>query len=93
VLGAARDRVRGEVVTVRTDGAASTRKIDVPPGRSVTLSTGDAVAAWARPAPGTGELVAARVTVRRDPGGPMVTGGALQPAPEEQRLPAVVPER
>jgi hypothetical protein len=33
------------------------------------------------------------VTARSDPRGPLVTGGALQPAPEEQRLPAVVPER
>jgi hypothetical protein len=93
VLGAARDRVRGELVTVRADGSASTRNIEVAPGRAVTVPTGDAVAAWVRPRAGTGELVAARVTARRDPRGPLVTGGALQPAPEEQRLPAVVPER
>ena len=93
VVGAPRDRVRGDLVTVRADGSASTRTIDVAAGRTAALATGDAVAAWFRPRAGTGELVAARFTALRDARGPMVTGGALRPAREEQRLPAVVPER
>jgi Family of unknown function (DUF5719) len=91
VVGAPRDRVRGDLVTMRLDGSTTTRAIDVAAGRVTTVGTGDAVAAWVRPRAGTGELVAARVTAHRDARGPMVTGGALRPAPDQQRLPAVVP--
>jgi hypothetical protein len=93
VLGAPRDVAQVEVVTVTADGASRTRAVDVAPGTTVTVPTGDAVAAWVRPRPGTGELVAARAMTRRDAGGEMVTGGALAPAVLERRLPVVVPDR
>jgi hypothetical protein len=93
VLAAPRDRVRGELVTVRDDGSSRTVPVDVAAGTVTTVDTGDAVAAWLRPATGTGTLVAARATTRDDPAGQLLTGGALVPAPVEQQLPAVVPAR
>ena len=93
VLAAPRDRVRGELVTVRDDGSSRTAPVDVAAGTVTTVGTRDAVAAWLRPRAGTGTLVAARATTRDDPAGQLVTGGALAPAPVEQQLPAVVPAR
>jgi hypothetical protein len=93
VLGAPGDAVEAELVTVTADGSSRTRSVDVAAGTTATVPTADAVAAWVRPRPGTGELFAAHATTREDPRGQLVTGGALSPAVLERWLPAVLPQR
>ncbi|HEX3003429.1 MAG TPA: DUF5719 family protein [Angustibacter sp.] len=76
VLSAPSGDAHVDVVTVAADGTASTRRVDVAAGTTQTVPVSGSV--WLRPAPGSGEVVAARFTQVDDPAGPLVTTGPLR---------------